>query len=963
MDRAEEGSERVRLIAMIDHDGKEPPASLPDREAEATWAAVSCLWHPALLARTESLPTIEGIDFPPVPEPRDARLVAEGVGSRLPADYRSIAGDAGAVVIEGGIDRVASASRVLLAIAPGAETGDPADPLVAAFFALGTARWWLRDLTTAMQHADCLDVEGLTREALAAARDWRHNDRTGAANRLRAAFEILTQARERFYPVDAYLLDLCLLDAGLPAGALAESLEARVPFTILAPASAIEKAATIDPDAVAALRQAITEGWADVAGGPYAETTEPLAPLSSILWQFRKAGEVYRAHLDDRNVEALANRRFALYPQRPQIAKRFGFRFAYHLGLDAGRFPIPPDAKRLWEAPDGSHLESLMRPPLAADRPSEGLRLPWRLGASMKEDHVAVVPMMHWPIPVAGWFRDFRVMVAHSPVLARSMTLNDFFQQSDRPWEMTVPKLDDYVTPYLAQAAARGATDPISRRVRHLRLRSRLDALTTTDALARALVTTAVEIPEDAPPQVPIGTSDARFSALETNLETGRLDEVEAAIGAEETAASEALSRAIAGDGDSGLAGFLVLNPSGVARRAVVTLAGAADDLAASGPLLAAQPTEEGVVGIVELAAFGFAWVPRESNPDRPIPSSGTVSTSGRTLRNDAMEVEFDPSTGGIRGIRAPGEPTARIGQQLTIAGLADAEGKPSAALMVGEEFALEYGGPALARASSTGRLVHPGDGRTLAKFRQVANLWKGRPTLEIAIALDDLDAGWLESLASADPWTSYLACRWAWPDFSSTLRRSGLLAMETTAADRPETPDCFEIGMRGRKTALLFGGLAHHRRHGPRMLDTLLIAGNERALTCLVGVALDLDFPFQAATDFVAPALVVATAAGPPRNGPSGWLVHVDSKAVAVTTIEFVSPTADGHGWGLAITLMETSGRSSRSKIRLFRDPIAARQTNFTGEVLIDLPVQGDAVPIDLTPFEMARVEIALGG
>ena len=93
------------------------------------------------------------------------------------------------------------------------------------FLALGTVRWMLRDLTIAMGHADELDHESLTRELLAGAHAWRIGDWPSAVNRLRAAFEVLTQARERFYPVDAYLIDLCLLDPAMPAGVLADPLE------------------------------------------------------------------------------------------------------------------------------------------------------------------------------------------------------------------------------------------------------------------------------------------------------------------------------------------------------------------------------------------------------------------------------------------------------------------------------------------------------------------------------------------------------------------------------------------------------------------------------------------------------------------------------------------------------------------------------------------------------------------
>ena len=59
---------------------------------------------------------------------------------------------------------------------------------------------------------------------------------------------------------------------------------------------------------------------------------------------------------------------------------------------------------------------------------------------------------------------------------------------------------------------------------------------------------------------------------------------------------------------------------------------------------------------------------------------------------------------------------------------------------------------------------------------------------------------------------------------------------------------------------------------------------------------------------------------------------------------------------------LVETSGRAIRSRLRLFKNPIDARQTDFAGELVIDLHTEGDAVPFDLTPHEMVRVEVRLG-
>ncbi len=456
----------------------------------------------------------------------------------------------------------------------------------------------------------------------------------------------MTQARERFYPVDAYLVDICLIDPALPGGALTDALAARTPVTFLAPARAIELQAERDPDGVAKLRESITEGWADVAGGAYDEVEEPLLPLESILWQFRHGAAVYRAHLDDRNVETLARRRFGLYPLLPQIGKRCGFRFALHLGFDAGRFPLRPEAKRLWESPDHTNLEALTRPPLAADRAVQGLRLPWRLAQSMKDDHVATLPLLHWPSPVADWYKDLRRIVAYSHVLARWVTLNDYFHLTDRPFESFSPTVDTYVTPYLAQAIARKDRHPISRIARHTHLRARCDALRAAHALAEALGT-GLDSEEV-----------VALSALETALETGRFDEAATALDAREPVWAAAVAKGIAGTATGGRPGYLVLNPTGLARRASVILPECAPDLRPDGPLRASQFTEDGVVAVVDLPPFGYAWVPRETNHDASPAPAGSLTVKGHTLRNDIVSVDIDPASGGLRGIKAIGEDT-----------------------------------------------------------------------------------------------------------------------------------------------------------------------------------------------------------------------------------------------------------------------------------------------------------------
>ncbi|MBX6315852.1 MAG: glycosyl hydrolase family 38, partial [Isosphaeraceae bacterium] len=625
-------------------------------------------------------------------------------------------------------------------------------------------------------------------------------------------------------------------------------------------------------------------------------------------------------------------------------------------------------------------LETLTRPPLAADRPAQGLHLPWRLARSMKDDHVATVPLVHWPDQVAPWYLDLRRVAAYSPVLARWVTLNDYFHLTDRPFEMFRPDLDPYITPYLAQAVARRDSAPISRRAEHARLRARLDALSWLHAVARVLAGPAGTIPNgplpeeekkpepateyeeyvaDYPPLPEQERAEVRGPAyapllqIEETLETGRLADARAALEGEEGTWIAACARALLDTATLDRPGYLVLNPLGVPRRAAVLLPEAAPDLRLEGPLRVAQFTDEGVWAVVELPAFGFAWVPRASSPNAAAPPIGVLSARGRPLKNETIELEIDEATGGLRSLRAAGEPTARLGQQLVMTGLVAPDGKPASSKMRAEQIEVEYGGPALVQAESRGVLIDPLDQRPLARFRQRYRLWSGRPVLEIDITLSDLDAFWLDRAAGADPWEHFLSCRWAWPDPNTMLRRTSLLGPHLTEADRPETPDVIDLSTRRQRTALLFGGLAHHRRHGPRMLDTLLVAGHEVGRHFHVGVALDLEHPFPAALDLISPPLVLPTEFGPPHTGPVGWLFHLDSKAVAVTRVEANEPSGGDGEPGLTFHLIETAGLATRGRLRLFRNPSWARQTDFQGEVIADLPIEGDAVLLDLTPYE----------
>jgi len=130
------------LIALVGHDGQEPPINLSDSEALATWAAITALWHPALLAQTQALPRIESLRSPTPPNYRELRVIA-GLRSQVSAGYETQAEDVGALLVESGSDRQALVEtlveRLGTTLDPSHANDEGMKVAAADFLALGTA--------------------------------------------------------------------------------------------------------------------------------------------------------------------------------------------------------------------------------------------------------------------------------------------------------------------------------------------------------------------------------------------------------------------------------------------------------------------------------------------------------------------------------------------------------------------------------------------------------------------------------------------------------------------------------------------------------------------------------------------------------------------------------------------------------------------------------------------------------
>jgi hypothetical protein len=146
-----------------------------------------------------------------------------------------------------------------------------------------------------------------------------------------------------------------------------------------------------------------------------------------------------------------------------------------------------------------------------------------------------------------------------------------------------------------------------------------------------------------------------------------------------------------------------------------------------------------------------------------------------------------------------------------------------------------------------------------------------------------------------------------------------------------------------------------------------------------------------QDALDRLVPPLIRHQVPGPPATGALGWFFHLDSRNVQITRVldladlpawtddtgisgdDFDDDSAAGDPvagdqsdrpilpdtFGFAVRLQETEGRHRSTTLRCWRTPSLARQRDFEGRTLAELPIEGDGVRVDLTAHEIADIEL----
>jgi hypothetical protein len=266
---------------------------------------------------------------------------------------------------------------------------------------------------------------------------------------------------------------------------------------------------------------------------------------------------------------------------------------------------------------------------------------------------------------------------------------------------------------------------------------------------------------------------------------------------------------------------------------------------------------------------------------------------------------------------------------------------------MRAKSITITANGPAMSEIVAEGALLDEHQA-VLATFRQRYRAWSGRPILDMTIEI------YPEHETQGSPWHAYFGARFAWRDERATLLRGNCNLGNLTTHTRPVTPEFLELRSGKFKTLILPQGLPFHQRHAGRMLDVILIPPGEIARSFSLALSLDREYPAQTAWGLISPIVAVPVDRGPPVAGVTGWLSHLDSPNLLLSSLR-----PDSERPAIIARLQEVSGAAGSATLRFARNPTGAELLEPDGTTMMPLTIEGDAVLFDYGANDLLDVRV----
>ena len=984
------------------------PTDLPEEDAASLLNAIACAWHPRLLQRSNSIPLFRQAESLTGYSGRRIVLVPSPSESWMPHEWRAVFREQGHIVLAGCSKREDWLAAIDAALADEASSSDEADisdskasadarrcpvteasrptqvslttpVLVDHFLAFGIVMLQVQLLSRRRHHFVDADCILLSREVHLASEASLIGDEVTVKLHLMRCFEHLRDTREKFYPMNCYLLDFCIPGDDEQTSGICSLISSATPATRLNLfVTGRELATWVQKDASLAtqLKQAITDGTLTLLTGHDAEIRPSLNSMAATLTDIERCRRTFTDIIGS-PPRHWARRRYGMTASLPALLTYFGFESALHFALDDGLYPDKERCQFDWQAPDGSQVPAASRIPLAIDSAAGFLRFADRYNESMQDDNTAALFLARLPSLKTPWLRDLQIATGYAPVLGEFTTMAALVHVCDGSRMTERYQHSEYLAPYLIQSSVLKTEAPVSGPALLRLFQQRVESLRTL------FVTTRLVKAEEN-----VDVINALFAQIETELAALELQHVDtatmlsakdaalqaasASIHAQLTSCSDRLTSSLRSripQQPAEIRGLLIANTIPFGRIVDVAWPDSWKRPAAANSIELAERTGDKVRLLVKLPPGGFAWLSesRSGQPPQsilePIPHEPPLAES-LTLRNRHFEVTLSDRTGGIAAVTYHQQRGNRLSQQVcfryereqTLLDDGSGEVRKSAyATTHLLEHRILHAGMVFASIETTGELRSPADGSTLAKVRQVTSIDRAQPRIHVTLIFDQL-----VTQVTGNPWLTYFGCRFAWDNESATVTRSVMGHAAGFRSERFESPDYVEVSDPDHRVVIASHGRPYHRRSGPRMFDSLLVVESEPSREFQFTIDFDQAFPLRTAVDAMTAAIITETSGTTPASTASSWVLGLSARNVELVHSRVRAATAD-RGEELSLLLTETEGLSVKCLIRTARRPTAAFVVNADRSQKVVAEITDEGIVVPLNAYQIKEVLLAL--
>jgi len=437
MNDSEQNSRPEVAVFLPCHSLEDLSEWIENDEASAILNAWTVAWHPAVICASDGLPSWASVDVPWTREGKIVGIIPEGLAERFStgaspqfvAGQRFLHHDASESFLSELLD-VCCAEVTTASQASSGREGLSAwqDSFVEDFRSLGLTCLLFERLASRMRSDTHLDQTGFSEVVVESARAWRKDDSALAQEKLSQAFQCLEAARDHFYPVECWCLDLVLFSENSIA-TLQNELQSPVPASLLADT----KTVTCFDESLSNISDLISDkianGSLSVLGSISGNL--PVALMSPeqlhrevaegrAAWQ-KAAGvlpQIFGCHAGPRASIFLP------------ILQRLGYQSVLWSSFDGFPMPSAGAARFKWKNESEDQLDALEPKMLDARSSAAVLSLSSTLSDAMDHDHMVLIMFCHHAGTASPWFELLRRAASWTNVFGRFCTAETLLSET-----------------------------------------------------------------------------------------------------------------------------------------------------------------------------------------------------------------------------------------------------------------------------------------------------------------------------------------------------------------------------------------------------------------------------------------------------------------------------------------------------------------------------------------------------